>query len=147
MKNCIQLLGVLLIASFTTFTTTATAQSDCSSKCTSKNNTRVTWNNHNLSVSLSETPGNYSYSIGFPTDRTSQVEDYLKKELGRNFTTLTAGLKRWTTDKSKNDANSFKVFCSKGYIRIAYKGTDEDRLEEAKALSRAVKSLLKEQEG
>ncbi len=129
-----QLCTFALLATFLLMGTATMAQ-NCKSSC-SKSKSNTTFNvdrNSNASIVM---------SMNFARERTTAVQNYLEQELGRNYTTHTGSLKRWTNLKSKAQTPGLKVSLSNGHIKIQYKGKDNDTLEEVQALVREVQHLL-----
>lgn len=133
-----QLCTFALLATFLLMGTTAMAQ-NCKSSCSKSKTTTTTTTNSGFNVANN---GAFVMSMNFARERTTAVQNYLEKELGRNFTTHAGSLKRWTSFKSKAKTDGLKIALSNGHIKIQYKGKDDDTFEEVQALAREVQHLL-----
>lgn len=133
---------LMVFSCLTLFMTTAVNAQNCNNKNQSWAVKAANGNNGCVNVNYDENDGNLTMTMNFPREKTKELQDYLEKELGKNYTSHTGGLIRWTSLKNSN-TEGFKASMSNGYLKIAYTGDDEDTMEEVKALVREVKYQAK----
>lgn len=133
---------LMVFTCLTLFVTTAVNAQNCNGKSQSWAVKAANGNNQCVNVNYNENDGNLTMTMNFPREKTKALQDYLEKELGKNYTKHTGGLVRWSSLKNSN-AEGFKASISNGYLKIAYTGDDEDVKEEVKALVREVKYQTK----
>lgn len=125
------------------FVGTALSAQNCNSK-TQSWAVKAANGNQCVNVNYDENDGNLTMTMNFPREKTETLKKYLEKELGKNYTTHTGGLQRWTKLKNTK-SQGFKTSISNGYLKVSYTGGDEDVMEEVKALVRELKHQVCEE--
>ena len=110
------------------------AAQSSNSNC-NKSKTKCSSTSYNISVSINESDDNSNYTLSYSNQYTDEVEAFLIKKLGNDYSKSATGSKNWN--------NNYKVLSKNGHARITYNGTNEATRDDAKELFNDIIAVVK----